>query len=47
MFMTADALAKFRNSDGWEAGVDGSVALAQFGAGEELGTQTLQDQIIG
>jgi lipid-binding SYLF domain-containing protein len=47
MFMTADALRKFRESDGWEAGVDGSVALAQFGAGEELGTQTLQDPIIG
>lgn len=28
LFMTEDALKKFRNSEGWKAGVDGSVALA-------------------
>lgn len=47
LFMTREALEKFRASDGWEAGVDGSVAIAQFGAGEELGTNTLQSPIIG
>ena len=28
LFMTQDALRTFRASDGWEAGVDGSVAIA-------------------
>jgi len=32
LFMTQSALETFRNSDGWEAGVDGSVALVEFGA---------------
>ncbi|MDO6419541.1 YSC84-related protein [Amphritea sp. 2_MG-2023] len=47
LFMTADALAKFRHSDGWEAGVDGSVALATLGAGGTLDSNTLQQPIIG
>ncbi|MCZ7653667.1 MAG: YSC84-related protein [Rhodocyclaceae bacterium] len=33
LFMTENALAKFRRSEGWKAGVDGSVALATLGAG--------------
>ncbi len=45
--MTRSALSKFRNSQGWEAGVDGSVALAEFGAGKEFNTTTLQSPIIG
>lgn len=47
LFMTPDALQKFRRSDGWEAGVDGSVAIATFGAGGEIDTQTAQQPIIG
>lgn len=47
LFMTDNALQKFRNSQGWEAGVDGSVAIASFGAGEELDTKTFQQPIIG
>ena len=47
LFMTDDALQKFRNSQGWEAGVDGSVAIANFGAGEEIDTKTFQQPIIG
>jgi lipid-binding SYLF domain-containing protein len=47
LFMTDRALNKFRNSDGWEAGVDGSVAIATFGAGGEIDTQTAQQPIIG
>ena len=31
----------------WEAGVDGSVAIANFGAGEEIDTKTFQQPIIG
>lgn len=47
LFMADDALQKFRDSDGWEAGVDGSVALVKVGAGGSLDTTNLQDPIIG
>ena len=47
LFMTQDSLDNFRNSDGWEAGVDGSVALIEFGAAEEISTNSIRDPIIG
>lgn len=47
MFMTAEALRAFRQSDGWEAGVDGSIAIVQFGVGESIDTHSGQDPIIG
>ncbi|MBY4678504.1 BPSL1445 family SYLF domain-containing lipoprotein [Marinobacterium arenosum] len=47
MFMTSEALRQFKASDGWEAGVDGSVALVTLGAGGEIDTQNIQDPIIG
>jgi lipid-binding SYLF domain-containing protein len=47
LFMTAEALAKFRASQGWKAGVDGSVALASLGAGDAIDTETLKKPIIG
>ena len=47
MFMTPEALNKFRQSDGWKAGVDGSVALVTLGAGKDFDTQTLQKPIVG
>lgn len=47
LFMTDEALSRFRDSDGWQAGVDGSVALATFGAGDKIDTQTSQQPIIG
>jgi lipid-binding SYLF domain-containing protein len=47
MFMTEDSFKKFRASSGWKAGVDGSVAIIETGAGKELSTQTLQQPIIG
>lgn len=47
LFMTEDALKKFRDSDGWEAGVDGSVAAGQSGAAGKASTTTGQDPIIG
>jgi len=46
-FMTDDALKKFRNSKGWEAGVDGNVALITVGAGERADTTTSKDPIVG
>lgn len=47
LFMTEKALRNFRNSDGWKAGVDGSVALATLGAGGEIDTETTRKPIIG
>jgi len=37
-FMNEAALKKFRGSKGWEAGMDGSVAVIKKGAGERAGT---------
>lgn len=47
MFMNDDVLTEFRQSKGWEAGVDGSVAIAEIGAGSEISTNTTKQPIIG
>jgi lipid-binding SYLF domain-containing protein len=45
VFMTDSALKKFRDSKGWEAGVDGNVALIKFGAGESATTAMAKEPI--
>jgi len=47
LFMTKDALKKFRNSEGWEAGVDGSVALIELGVGKDINSVNITDPIVG
>lgn len=47
MFMTDASLKKFQKSENWTAGVDGSVAIAKFGAGGEINNQTAKKPIIG
>jgi lipid-binding SYLF domain-containing protein len=47
VFMTSEALKEFRNSSGWEAGVDGSVALIEWGVGEDINTTDIHDPIVG
>ena len=47
IFLKKDALDSFRNSDGWEAGVDGSVALVELGAGKDINTVNFDDPIVG
>lgn len=47
LFMTDDALAKFRQSDGWQAGADASVALINVGASGAASTQTAQRPVVG
>ena len=47
VFLQADALQKFRESEGWKAGVDGSVALVTLGAGGAVDTTNLKDPIVG
>ena len=45
-FMEQKALDSFRTSEGWKAGVDGSVALLTVGAGDSLDTVSVKDPII-
>jgi lipid-binding SYLF domain-containing protein len=47
VFMQDGALKKFRESSGWEAGVDGSVALIKLGAGGSVDTTNIKDPIVG
>ena len=45
-FMTSDALKNFRASKGWEAGVDGNIALITIGAGESATTTIGNNPIV-
>jgi lipid-binding SYLF domain-containing protein len=45
-FLTDEALQQFRDSKGWEAGVDGSVAVAEWGAGDDINTKKFKDPIV-
>ena len=47
VFLKEDALKKFRESEGWKAGVDGSVSLVTLGAGGTIDTHNLNDPIVG
>jgi len=47
VFMTEAALLKFQRSEGWKVGVDGSVALVEWGAAEDINTLDIQDPIVG
>lgn len=47
LFLDGAALTKFRGSEGWKAGVDGSIAIASLGAGSSLDTNTGQKPIVG
>lgn len=47
VFMQDEALKKFRESSGWEVGVDGSVALVKVGAEASIDTTNIRDPIVG
>jgi lipid-binding SYLF domain-containing protein len=47
LFMTPDSLAKFRNANGWTAGVDATVAVADVGANGSIDTNTIQQPVVG
>lgn len=47
VFMTQSALNSFRNNDGWEAGVDGSVAVVEWGVGKDINTVNTAYPIVG
>jgi lipid-binding SYLF domain-containing protein len=47
IFLESSALAKFRASSGWKAGVDGSVVLIDIGAGGSIDTDNVKAPIVG
>ena len=47
LFMTPQALAQFKASRGWTAGVDASIALVNVGATATIDTQTAQQPVVG
>ena len=47
VFMTPESLKKFRDSQGWKVGVDGSVALIDIGAGKTIDSQNVKDPVVG
>jgi lipid-binding SYLF domain-containing protein len=46
LFMTPESLEKFRNSEGWSAGADASVALVKIGANGEVDVNATQGPIV-
>ena len=46
-FWVRGALDRFRESEGWKAGVDGSVSLVTLGAGGAIDTNNLNEPIVG
>ncbi len=47
VFLTKQALNKFRHSDGWKVGVDGSVAVIKWGVGEDINSIEIKDPVVG
>lgn len=47
LFTDEAALKSFRESEGWNVGVDGSVALVDIGIGKNLDTTNIKDPVIG
>jgi lipid-binding SYLF domain-containing protein len=47
VFMTPEALASFRRTWGWKAGVDASIAIITVGAGGSIDTSRIASPIVG
>ncbi|HXF08448.1 MAG TPA: YSC84-related protein [Candidatus Acidoferrales bacterium] len=47
IFTDQGVLERFRASDGWKVGVDGSVALVDLGIGKSLDTENIQAPVVG
>jgi lipid-binding SYLF domain-containing protein len=46
MFMTAEALDKFRNSSGWEAGANAQVTMIDEGKAADIGVIVAESPVI-
>jgi len=47
VFMQDEALTKFRNSSGWQIGIDGSVAIINIGAEGSIDSTQFKEPIVG
>lgn len=47
VFTDRDALRRFKDTDGWKAGVDASVVLVDLGAAGNLDTNTAREPVLG
>ena len=47
IFLDEAELTKFRHSEGWRAGIDGSVAFVEWGTSENVDTINTKDPILG
>ena len=47
MFLTQDALDRFRNSSGWTVGADATVSVARVGASGDIDTNTVRQSVVG
>lgn len=47
LFTDESALDKFRASEGWKVGVDGSVALVDIGVGKAVDTANIKEPVLG
>jgi len=47
IFMTEQALSRFRRKDGWKIGVDGSVTLITLGVGGSIDSNQIKNPVIG
>ncbi|HEU0068957.1 MAG TPA: YSC84-related protein [Nitrospiraceae bacterium] len=47
VFLDEEALKRFRKSEGWKVGVDGSVAVIAIGAGTSLDSSKVNQPIVG
>jgi len=46
VFLTDEALKAFQYSNGWEIGVDASVAVINLGMGTKLNTENIKDSVV-
>ena len=47
MFLTQDALDRFRNSSGWTVGADATVSVARVGASGDIDSNTIRQSVVG
>ncbi len=47
LFMTEASLQEFRNSHGWEVGIDGAVVMADVGSEGKLDSLTAKQPVVG
>ena len=47
MFLTQDALDRFRRSNGWTVGADATVSVANVGASGQVDSNTVKQSVVG